>query len=140
MRFSVEDVQPASIDIVWPLVLPMVERGIRHGEGDTLTAGMIRHAIIDGEMSAWAVREIASGEILAVLVFRIRLCVNGRSVFVVMLAGERMVEWVDEVETMLRDYAVIVGARNVRANCRMGLSHILARRGWKRKSVIMEAP
>jgi len=136
--YSVEAVPSNAIDDVWPHVLPMVERGLRHGEGDTITSEHVRQSILAGEMHAWAVRD-AEG-IAAVLIFRVRMDAAGRSLFVVMLAGRDMSEWIDELEEMLMDYRDIIGARCIRASCRLGLARKLAERGWAKKSVIMEAP
>lgn len=127
-----------AINDVWPALLPMVERGLRHGEGDTITADFIRQSVLAGEMHAWTVRNTEG--IAAVLIFRVRVDAGGRSLFVVMLAGRDMPAWIDELEEILMDYRDIVGARCIRASCRLGLAKKLAERGWTRKSVIMEAP
>jgi len=121
-------------------MLPHIERGLRHGEGDTITAEFIRLSLLAGEMQAWAISEKGCDGILAVLVFRILCDERGRRLYVVMLAGVRMAEWVEEVEQMLIDYKDIIGARCIRASCRVGLARILGKRGWTRQSVIMEAP
>jgi hypothetical protein len=115
----------------------MVQRGLKYGEGDTITPDQILHAIQRGEMQAWAVRD---DTIAALMVFTIREHLGARSIFVVMLAGRDMDGWVDEVEGMLQDYRDIIGARYIRASCRLGLAQKLGQRGWKRSAVIMEAP
>lgn len=136
--FSVDAVSPAGVDAVWHDVLPMVKRGLRHGEGDTITPEMIRACVLAGEMQMWVVHE--AGETVAVVVFRIISHLGRRKLFVVMVAGRDIDLWADEVEQRLMDFMDISGATAIEASCRHGMAAYLEKRGWSRRAVIMRAP
>lgn len=61
-------------------------------------------------------------------------------VFVVMLVGTDMAEWVDEMEAALIELRDRVNAHCIEASCRNGLVKKLLKRGWTRKATIMQAP
>ena len=42
---------------VWPLLLPMVQRGLRHGQGDSLAPCDLVRAILSGDMVLWVAHD-----------------------------------------------------------------------------------
>lgn len=135
VSLTVSHVPPASVAAVWPTVLPYIARGLRHGEGDTLTADGIRADIEAGNMLLWAVHEGA--DILAAVILQVAQYPARRSLVVVMLAGRDMPRWVDQVEGLLRDYRDIIGADDISSVSRWGIAKQLKERGWQQRAVVM---
>lgn len=95
-------------------------------------------AIVDGKTQLWAVHdEKGVHAAVGVSVDQFPAC---RKVWVSMLAGRRMFEWADLVESALKKCREITESKCVEASCRPDLARYLERRGWKVKAVIMEAP
>lgn len=134
----ISQVAPEQLDLVWPHFLPLVKRGLRHGQGDSMAPCHILKGIQSGEMNLWIAHQ---GENLqAGLIYMVNQFPTKKVVFVVMLVGDRMEEWVEEMETMLIQYKESIGADCIEASCRKGLAKKLMERGWKQKAIIMEAP
>lgn len=136
--FSVSSVGPDNCEFVWSQVAPMIERGLIRADGDALNMAVIKAGVLAGEMQMWAIHD--DSEIIAAVVFRIVPHGMGRRLFVVILAGRDMDEWIDELIDRLMDYRDIIGADSMEASCRLGLAKYLQERGWSRKAVVMRAP
>lgn len=108
------------------------------GQGDAHTPAEVIQSIHHGKQSLWAVHE--DGAVEAVLGLSITQHATGQKVFVNFLAGRGMFRWGDELESKLTECRDRAGAMCVEASCRPELARYLERRGWKTKSVIMEAP
>lgn len=131
-------VTPEQLDLVWPHFLPMVERGLRHGQGDSLIPADVYEGIASGQMGFWVAHE---GEKLSGgMVLEVNQHPRKKVVFVVLLVGEDFDSWVDEMEAALMNYRDINGADSIQASCRKGMVKKLMQRGWKQKAVIMESP
>ena len=115
-----------------------VKRALSSGQGDSVTAEEMLARVMDGRSYVWVAHE--DGEPAGVAVLSAPEYRSGRKVFVDFLAGARLDEWVDPMESALLEARERVGAMCVEASCRPGLSRYLKRRGWKVKAVIMEAP
>lgn len=134
----ISEVKIDQLDTVWPSLLPMVTRGLSHGQGDSMHPCHILDDLKAGNMVLWVSYK---GETLeAGMVFEVNEFPAKKVVFVVMLAGERMDDWVEDMEKAILQYCENVGADCIEASCRPGLAKRLEKRGWKRKAVILEAP
>ena len=134
----ISQVYPNQLEAVWPVLEPMVKRGLSHGQGDAISPGYILNALIANDMLLWVYHEgedIKAGMILEVSQFP-----QKRVVFVVLLIGRNMEEWVDEMESTLFTFQKLIDADCIEASCRDGLVKKLMERGWKRKATILEAP
>ena len=127
-------VEPYLIDAVWPDVEAMVERALRHGQGDEVTVDDIRQQAVDGAMG---VLVVTLEKVVGVCVFRI-VDAQVRKVWVDILAGVDLDSWADAIESALNQIKEGIGATCVEGSCRPGLARYLKRRGWRRKSIIME--
>ena len=126
------------VDYVWEQMSSQIEKGLRHGQGDSTTSLELKMAIQRGDMTLWVVHE---GEnIQALIVLSVSVHAAGRKLFVELLAGTGMDEWVGELEGLLKDYRDLLGAFCIEASCRRGLAEKLKRRNWKTKAVVMECP
>ncbi len=131
-------VQPNQVDAVFAQLEPMIGKGLTVGQADSTTPEHFLAEIRRGDAQLWVVHE--GEEIKAGIVTAVRVYPTGRKVYVDLLVGRNMDEWVDELEQVLMDYRDLIGAMCVEASCRFGLAKKLGKRGWKRKAVIMEAP
>jgi hypothetical protein len=130
----ISHVPPASVGAVWAALSPMIEKGLSHGQGDETSPEQMRAAIERGDMQMWVVHEgedIKAGIVLSVTDAAVR------KLWVEMLVGRDMGEWIDELERLVCDFRDLIGAGCVEASCRPGLAKYLARRKWKRKAIIM---
>jgi hypothetical protein len=131
-------VTPEQLEMVWPHFLPWVEKGLRHGQGDSLAPCDIYHGIASGQMSFWVAHK--NEKLSGGMVLEVNQHPRAKVVFVVLLVGENFDEWVDEMEAALMNYRDINGADSIQASCRKGMVKKLMQRGWKQKAVIMESP
>jgi len=134
----ISQIDARQVDCLWPNFLPLVERGLKHGQGDSMAPCHILKGIKAGEMNLWISH---NGENLqAGLIYSVNQFPTKKVVFVVMLVGDKFEEWADEMESMLIQYKEAIGADCIEASCRKGLVKKLLMRGWKAKATIMEAP
>lgn len=132
---EVSYVPAEEVDFVWEQILPMVERGLSHGQGDCTTPDHVLDAIKRGDMMLWTVHE--ENEIYAGLVLEIVQHPVKKTLFVVLLAGREMKKWIDKLERLLIDYGKHIGADAIETSCRNGLVRFLSKRGWYAKATIM---
>lgn len=134
----ISQVSPEQAEVVWPQFLPFVERGLRHGQGDSMAPCHLLHALKSGEMAFWIAHE--GEELMGGMILEVNQFPTKKVVFVVMLIGTKFEKWVDEMESALKNYRDINGADCIEASCRKGLVKKLMKRGWSQKAVIMECP
>lgn len=60
---------------------------------------------------------------------------RGKKIFIEMLAGERLDEWLEEIERLVKEYATEIGATTIEASCRPGLVKKLTR--WQPVATLM---
>lgn len=114
----------------------MIERGLGQGQGDATSPELMLAAIQAGTMSLWAVHE--GDEIQAGIVLSVLENPKGKKLYVELLAGTGMDEWVGDLEKTVLEAKALTGAMCVEASCRKGLARYLKRRGWNQKAVVME--
>ena len=129
-------VPPDQVELVWPTLGPIIERTFIRAEGDAGGATEMLRKILSGEWKLWAI--VRNGETQAGLVFSVQQAGFDRKVWVHMLAGVNMQEWAVELQQLLLDFRVLVGASSIKASCRPGLAKFLKSLGWKRKAILME--
>lgn len=124
------------INYVWPEVVDLIERGLRHGQGDGTTSETLRHRVMTGDMLMWTVHK--DSEVLGVVILSMNTHATGKKLFVEMLAGHNPEEWQDQLIDLLRDFRDITGAMCIEASCRKGMVKRLRALGWREKAVVME--
>lgn len=126
-------VTPESLDLVWAALRPKILKALSVGAGTNQTEEHYKGSIKSGSMQMWAVHEgekVIGGGILS-----LNEMPRGKVVFIEMLAGERMNEWLDEIESLVKRYATEVGATTIEASCRPGLVKKLTR--WQPIATLM---
>lgn len=133
---QISEVSPEALSRVWPKAETAIRKGLMHTGGDTASAGLLYREVLEGRAIMWAGHR--DEEISLVIIFDIRLIGSRRMIFIKMLAGRDLAQWIEDGLYLLKDYAKIIGAEGIRASCRPGLARLLKRRGWKKKAVVME--
>lgn len=128
---QVSAVAPDSLDIVWAALLPEIRKAMAGGTGVFL-----REEVRAGNAQMWVIHQ--GEDIRAGIVVSVMDGETGRKVFIDLLAGKDMLEWVDELESLLRAFKERTGANRIEAGCRPGLAKRLMSRGWKKTAVVME--
>lgn len=136
MDIQVSEVLPKDAVAVWHELQPMIDRALTHGAGDCTTSAHLLAAVLVGQMSLWVVHE--GPEIVAGLVVSVQTHPAKRTLFVELCAGRHLDLWADRIESLLKDCREITGVDTIEACCRVGLARRLAKRGWKRKAVLMQ--
>lgn len=130
----ISHVLPDQLSYVWPKVQPMIERGLRHGQGDFCDSGDLLLEVARENSHLWAIHE--GEEILGCAIVSVHQG-RVRKILVEMVAGTEMAKWQDDLnETMLR-FKETVGADCVEASCRPGMAKRLESLGWKKKATVM---
>lgn len=127
-------VDKESLPLVWQALRPQIQKGLSVGMGPRTTERILYSAVEEGRCVMWAIhddKEIKAGVILSVKTYP-----NLRTLFVELLAGKDLDEWVDDLENLLIDYKTIVGADIIEACARPGLAKRLKR--WKTKAALVE--
>lgn len=127
-----------SLNDVWGQMAPMIIKGLSHGEGDGWTLDALLDAVRGGSMEMLVAHE--GNDVLGCAILAIREYPRKTSVFVQMVAGRHGHIWSGEMIDCLESYREANSADFVEASCRPGLARYLARHGWRRKAIVMEAP
>ena len=126
-------VPQSEIDSVWWELIDKIERGLKYGAGQHFTIGYYYQQLKNGTMSLWVTEElntpIACG-ILSVVEYP-----NKKTLFVELIAGEKLDAWLSEAEPLLHRYADQVGASTIEALCRPGLVKKLTK--WRPIATLM---
>lgn len=131
-----KNVEPQYATAVWQQVRPMVERGLRHGQGDGTTPEAMLGEILLGKFKLWAFLD--GTEVIAIVVFRMMNYVTGKKIWIDMLAGDGSSKWADSLELLFNDLKDLTESMCVETSARPGLAKILKKRGWREKATIME--
>jgi hypothetical protein len=132
----ISQVTAEQVDVVWPHFLPMVERALRHGQGDAMAPCDVFGKIKSGDWILWIAHE--GEDVMAGVVIEVSQFPRKKVVFVVMLVGSRWDEWADDLEKVLLEFKELNHADCIETSCRDGLVKKLGKRGWGRKATIME--
>lgn len=122
-----------TLDHVWQSLLPKIQRALSTDAGENYTEEYYYHSVKSGAMQMWVSHE---GEtIRGAGIISTHNTPKGSVVFIEILAGEKLDEWLDEVEPLLKQYARQIGATTIEALCRPGLVKKLNK--WRPVATLM---
>lgn len=121
---------------VWSRLVPMIERGLSHGQGDNTTVDHMLFSLVKGRTNLWVAME--GDNLLAGVILSVKTTDAGRKLWIDMLAGGERWKWADQLESLVAEYAKLTGSNCIECSCRPGLARILKRRGWRQKAIVME--
>jgi hypothetical protein len=134
-EIKVSSVPMDQVLYVWSSQIDMIERGMSRGQADWGSAEDLLDQVLRGSSQLWVVHR--GEEVLAVVVFCVRSNEFMTKLFIQLLAGRDMPSWIN-FQSMLQDFAELIGADCIEASCRPGLAKFLKNHGWKQKAIIME--
>jgi hypothetical protein len=111
-------VTPDTLAHVWSRLRPQILKGLRHGAGQHYSEDYYYNNVNNGTMQMWVYHEL---DVVGAGIISVNEMPNGKTVFIEMLAGEKITEWLEIVEPLLQEYAVQIGATTIEALCRPGL-------------------
>lgn len=117
------------IDQWWPLIEPFVARGLEYADGK-YTTDDIREGLKARQYQLWIANTLDSIAITQVIDYpQKRVCL------VVMVAGNYMDRWVEEMETTFAMWGKERGCHTIEAFCRPGWEKVL--KGWDKLHVVL---
>ncbi len=129
-------VPPDEIDLVWAQLVPMIERGLRRGAGDSLTVESIKQSVESGDCILLAVHD--GLDVAAAIIFEIQQHAAKKILCVVMVAGRDFDSWAQEAKEMMLALKTEYGADAIRSTVREGFVKKLIGYGWTKKATLME--
>jgi hypothetical protein len=126
-------VEPGDTADMWARFRPQALKALRHGAGQHMTEDYYLQALESGDMAMIAV---GAGTPDAIGIFSTLIYPSGKVLFVELLAGHKLSDWLPFIEPVLKQYRDQIGATTIEASCRPGLAKKLT--NWKRKAVLME--
>lgn len=113
------------IELVWDEVTPLIEKALRHAEGELIPSDIKKH-LDTGDLRLWVALE--GQNILASMVTELIDYPRKRIVRIITLAGKNMDMWYDFLP-MIEGYAVKNGCSSLEAWTRKGMTRKL--KDWK---------
>lgn len=121
-----------SLPAVWRQMRPKIIKALGDGMGIHYTEEHYYQEVLSGRMQLWAAHEC---EVVAVGIISVNEFPKGKSIFIELLAGSKLDEWLEDVEPLLHEYARQIGATTIEASCRPGLVKKLTR--WRPVATLM---
>jgi hypothetical protein len=121
---------------VWQSQIDMIERGLRHGQGDDVSSFDILGKVLTGENILWVVHH--GSDVIAIVVLSVIKAPKKTKLFVELIAGRDMPLWYDQVQELLVDFKDVIGADCIQSCSRPGMVKYMSKTGWSKKATIME--
>ncbi len=118
-------VEAEDIDMVWDDVAPLIEKALRHAEGELIPDDIKKH-LDSANLRLWVALE--DKDVIAAMVTEIIQYPRKKIVRVITLAGKNMGLWYDFLP-MLEGYAIRHGCSSLEAWTRKGMTRKL--KDWK---------
>ena len=118
-------VEAEDIDMVWDDVVPLIEKALRHAEGELIPDDIKKH-LDSANLRLWVALE--GRDVIAAMVTEIIQYPRKKIVRVITLAGKDMSLWYDFLP-MLEGYAIRHGCSSLEAWTRKGMTRKL--KDWK---------
>lgn len=118
-------VEAEDIDMVWDDVVPLIEKALRHAEGELIPEDIKKH-LDSANLRLWVALE--GRDVIASMVTEIIQYPRKKIVRVITLAGKDMSLWYDFLP-MLEGYAIRHGCSSLEAWTRKGMTRKL--KDWK---------
>ena len=126
-------VPPEHIEYVWGKCKDKISKALNKGAGRHYTEEFYKQQVMTGQMLMIVASE---DDVVACGIISIQQYPNYKGLFIELLAGERLAEWINPVEEFLRQYRDQIGATTIEASCRPGLVAKLT--NWQQSAVLME--
>ena len=128
-------VPPDRIQDEWHAAVPVLRKAVARS-GGRHTMKTLFEMLKSGEGQMWAIYE--GEEMVGVATTRIADYPAKRFLAVDFIAGERVREWIEQLDETLGRFARDVGAKAMEGIGRKGWDGLMRSRGWARSMTIME--
>ena len=118
-------VEAEDVDMVWDEVSPLIEKALRHAEGELIPNDIKKH-LDSGNLRLWVALE--DRDVIAAMVTEIIQYPRKKIVRIITLAGKDMGMWYKFLP-MLEGYAIRYGCSSLEAWSRKGMARKL--KDWK---------
>lgn len=125
-------VTPESLALVWQKMQPKIALALQSGAGEHYTQEYYYDQVNNGVMQMWVLHD---DDVIACGILSVNEFPASKVLFIELLAGERLDEWLEEIEPLLKKYAAQIGATTIEALCRPGLVKKLSR--WRNVATLM---
>ncbi len=125
-----------SLEYVWGSAIVGIEKALTKGQSDWTTSTDVLQGILSGKYQLWAIHR--GDDVEAVVVVSVDVNNGITKLFVRLIAGSGMDDWIDLLIDNLQRFKEEVGAVCIETSCRPGLAKYLQKIGWSKKAVIME--
>lgn len=126
-------VPTASVELMWPRLLPWVERFCADSQ-ESYDAAFIFENLKDGTMQAWFM--MGDDGILGVTLTEVRQT-KIKELIIIVCTGKDMVSW-SHLVSELEKYAIQIGCKKICGIARPGWEKILTPLGYKKKHIELE--
>jgi hypothetical protein len=123
------------VEQFWPLALPMLAPAIARS-GGRMSDATVYASVMSGSHLMWATTD--GPDIAAVATTRVAQYPLKKMLVVECLGGNRMMEWLENLTSTLRDFAKDSGLDGLEMYGRHGWSKALAAYGWMPSMVVCE--
>ncbi len=131
---KISRVDASTLDYVWQSLRPQIQSALSKGAGQHMTEAHYFEQVKTGAMVMWVGHE--GDQIIAGGILSIQQHPAQTALFVELLAGKNIDQWLSQVEPLLHEFKQAVGATTIEALCRPGLAKKLTR--WSHKASLME--
>lgn len=120
-QISIAAVKPIMLDLVWPIVSPLIEKAIHHSNGE-LSVDTIKEQVLSG---ALLLLTVADGDgVIAALTLEKRNFPTGKTIVnIVTAGGSNMDIWMDKVLEAIEKVTEEMGCDEL---------YIVGRAGWQK--------
>lgn len=125
------------VESAWPLIAPHIEQACRYSHG-FIDPQRVRALLDAQELGAWAMTK--GGEIYCVLCAEIQQQGKKKVFSIALMAGDRMGEWLPELERLMCSIAKTYGCTDIQAAGRRGWVKALQPFNWSEQTTIVGKP
>ena len=131
---QISRLDPADVDGVWPLLREKILKFLETPAGQRMTEAYYYSGATSGDLVTWIGHE--GHEVVAAGFLSVTQYPNQKILFIALIVGDRLDEWLCLAEPLLHEFKQLVGASTIEALCRPGLVKKL--KNWRKTAVLME--
>ena len=137
MTWQLRQILQADVKTVWPIVAPMLARGVYYSAGRT-DMQAVYEALQTSMQLLWVAYDDADNQIAAAFTTREAAYHRRRSLVIDCVGGSKMRQWLQVASKTFRAYARDAGLIGLEMYGRPGWVRVLKSCGWQQKIVVME--
>ena len=125
---SIQGISAGKVVEWWPFVWKMVQSALDRGGDGLVGAEDILSKLLDRDLQLWVIS--VDGCMVASCCTEMLIWPRGKVLSAPIIAGERMDEWIAELDRLLCDFGKSNGCTHLQGHGRKGWKKTLNRLGW----------